>query len=261
MDLATIIGLGGGFLLIIGTLLTDPKSAGFFINIPSLLVTVGGAFMATFIAHPMADIKSMSGTFKKALFHKSESPPVVIKRLVNIAGKARKEGILALDRELHNIKDDFVRSGLELVIDGLESDLIKTIMETKISFTVERHKSGQAIFVTLGALAPAFGMIGTLIGLVQMLAALDDPSSIGTGMATALVTTFYGAVLANLVFIPIAGKLKIRSTEEMLSKELALEGILSIQAGDNPKMVEMRLKAFLQHKAAEALSADPKKKK
>ncbi|MHB9027365.1 MAG: motility protein A, partial [Candidatus Latescibacterota bacterium] len=158
---------------------------------------------------------------------------------------ARREGILSLEQAAMQVDDEFLKNGITLAVDGTEPEYIREIMTTEMDNIAERHKNGAAIMEAMGTYAPAFGMIGTLIGLVIMLRNMNDPSSIGAGMAVALITTFYGAVLANLVFMPIAGKLRLRSAHELLLKELCIQGIMAIQSGDNPRIVESKLKAFL----------------
>jgi chemotaxis protein MotA len=184
----------------------------------------------------------------KAFFNKSLPPAELIEKIVGFAETARREGILALEQAAREIEDPFMGTGIQLAVDGTEPELIQTILETELAFIEERHKQGANIFVFMGSAGPAFGMIGTLVGLVNMLQNLDDPASIGPGMATALITTFYGAVMANLIFIPFAGKLSIRSAEEILSKRMIMEGIMSIQSGDNPRIVEQKLNTFIAPK-------------
>ena len=157
----------------------------------------------------------------------------------------RKNGILAMDKELSKIKDDFMRTGLEMTVDGTEPETIKAVMETELIYLKSRHKRGQQIFLTMGTYSPAFGMIGTLIGLITMLKNLEDPSTIGMGMAVALITTFYGSFLANLVFLPIAEKLKNRSSHEVSVKELVIEGVISIQLGEHPRNIQRKLLNFI----------------
>jgi chemotaxis protein MotA len=164
---------------------------------------------------------------------------------VEFANIARREGILALETHAGDSGDDFLQKSVQLAIDGTAPELIKDILTTELAFMEDRHTMGQSILNAMGNLAPAFGMIGTLIGLVQMLATLDDPSTIGGSMAVALLTTLYGAVLANVVCIPCAGKLKVRTAGELLAKEIIIEGILSIQSGENPRVVEQKLKSFI----------------
>jgi len=173
---------------------------------------------------------------------------------VDFAGKARKDGILALESHLSEVEDSFLVKGLGLAIDGLEPHAIGDILSTEIEFVEMRHRLGAEIFTTMGTFAPAVGMLGTLIGLVQMLMVMNDPSKIGPPMAVALLTTFYGILLANLLFLPVAGKLRTRSRQEILLKQLILEGIMSIQSGDNPRIVEQKLKAFIAPRERESLS-------
>lgn len=180
-----------------------------------------------------------------ALFRKKPTPQQTIRLLVDLAQKARREGLLALDEEAEELDDYFLRKGLRLVVDGADPETVRQILDIEITFLEERHQSGQRIFDHLGAVAPAFGMVGTVIGLIIMLGNLDNPESIGPAMAVALITTFYGVVLANLIFLPIAGKLRVISDEEVLMREVMIEGILSIQAGENPYIVEQKLESFL----------------
>lgn len=247
MDLATLVGFLFGIAVVIGSIVSAGDIA-IFINIPSILITVGGTMAGTLAAYALSDILGVMGVVQKAFFHKSPSSIQVITKIIKFAVKARRDGILALEEEAETEKDAFLRKGIQLAVDGTAPDLLREILESEINNLEERHKLGQSIFDTLGMLAPAFGMIGTLIGLVLMLSTMSDPSTIGPSMAVALITTFYGAVLANLFFIPISIKLKNRSKEEISAKEVMIEGVLSIQSGDNPRVVEEKLKAFLPPK-------------
>ncbi len=244
MDLATIIGIIAGFGLVILTIITGEGSI-FFFSIPSIMIVFGGTLGAILINYPFKDLFSVIKVISKVFLSTPISYKETIEQLVSLADKARREGILAIERELENIDDDFLKSGVQYAVDGTEPEYIRAIMESELINLQERHKLGQNIFLALGTYAPALGMIGTLIGLIQMLSGLDDPSKIGAGMATALVTTLYGALAANLFFLPVAGKLTKRSTEETLQKELILEGILSIQSGDNPRFIREKLLTFL----------------
>jgi chemotaxis protein MotA len=247
MDLATISGVIAGIAaIVISILLGGTLDA--FIDIPSIFIVVGGTFAATLINYPLSDVISVSGVVKNAFLYKLKPPAEAITTLVHYAEMARREGILALENEAENMTDTFMRKGVQLAVDGTAPDLIRNILETELSYLEDRHKLGQGIFEAMGTYAPAFGMVGTLIGLINMLKTLDDPTQIGAGMAIALITTFYGAVMANLILLPIAGKLKNRTVRESLLKEVTIEGIMSIQAGDNPRVVEEKLKAFLSPK-------------
>ena len=244
MDIATIIGIIAGFGLIMGSIAVG-EGVMFFVSASSMGIVFGGTLGATLINFPLKDLLSVSKVLSKAFFSTPLSYTETIEKLVSLAELARRQGILAIERELENIDDEFLRSGIQYAVDGTEPEYIRTIMESDLTNLLDRHKLGQSIFEAMGVYAPALGMIGTLIGLIQMLSALDDPASIGSGMATALVTTLYGALAANLFFLPVAGKLEHRSKEEALQKELVLEGILSIQSGDNPRFVREKLLTFL----------------
>ncbi len=219
-----------------------------FLHLPSAMVVIGGASAATLISFQLKEILGVMLVVKKAFFSEHIDNMDVIRQIVHLSKKARKEGLLAIDRDVNKLQDPFLRRGMEMVVDGLEPDVIRNVMETELSYLMERHKRGQQIFNALGTYAPAFGMIGTLIGLIAMLTKLDDPSNIGEGMAVALVTTFYGALAANLIFLPISGKLKNKSDEEVVLKEMIIEGVLSIQYGEHPKAINRKLLNFLAPK-------------
>ena len=244
MDIATFIGVISAFMLIVISIVMA-VGIGAFINIPSVLVVVGGTICATLINYPLKEAINSIRVAKNAFFTKSLTFGEIITNFVNYANKARKEGILALESSLPEIDDEFLKKGLQLTIDGLEPQAITEILETEIAFIEDRHKLGSDMFQAMGTFAPAFGMIGTLIGLVAMLQSMDDPGSIGPSMAVALITTFYGAVLANVLFLPISGKLRARSKEETMVKEMILQGIIALSRGDNPRIIEQKLHSFL----------------
>ena len=253
MDIATVIGLVAGIALVGITIMMGGQFA-LFINIPSMILVFGGTIAATLINFPLSDVLSVFNTAKNSFIHRAEPTENLIEKLVEFATVARREGILALESHAGEAGDEFLQQSIQLAIDGTAPELIKDILTTEIAFMEDRHSMGQGILGAMGAFAPAFGMIGTLIGLIQMLATLDDPSKIGAGMAVALLTTLYGAVLANLIFLPVAGKLKVRTALELLQKEIIIEGILSIQSGDNPRIVEQKLKAFVSPDIRERVS-------
>ena len=244
MDIATIIGIAAGVILIMSAILQG-GNFGMFVNIPSIMIVVGGTIAATLINFPLQDVLGVIKTVKNAFLHKAVPPTKIIQTVVAFATTARRDGILALESQASEAGDEFLEKSVQLAVDGTAPELIKDILTTELAFLEERHSLGQGVFTSMGTFAPAFGMIGTLIGLINMLAALEDPSNIGQGMAVALITTFYGAFMANLIFLPIAGKLKVRTRRELLTKEVIIEGILSIQSGDNPRVVEQKLKAFI----------------
>ncbi|MBW1697450.1 MAG: motility protein A [Deltaproteobacteria bacterium] len=247
MDLATILGIVSAFGLVIIAIAMG-GGVSLFINIPSLMIVVGGTMGATMINYPLKDVLRAISIVKNAFFSSSLSADEIVKQFVGFGGKARREGILALEADIKNIDDEFLSKGLQLSVDGLEPQAIETIMDTEVEFLRERHQLGAEIFSTMGTFAPALGMIGTLIGLVQMLQSMDDPSGIGPAMAVALLTTFYGSVMANLVYMPIAGKLRTRSKEETLVKEMIIQGIISLTKGENPRILEQKMLAFLAPK-------------
>lgn len=244
MDLGTLLGVVAGVALYVwaigqgGSLLN-------FVDLPSVAITLGGTVAATLINYPLGRLVGVLRVAKNAFVSRPIDPNQTIATLTEFAEKARREGLLALEESVDQLEDEFLRKGLQLVVDGTDPELVRNILETELAFLEERHRAGAAIFDTMGTLAPAFGLIGTLIGLVNMLRHIDDPKAIGPGLAVALLTTFYGAMLANFLFIPIAGKLRVKSAEEILNREVMIEGILSIQAGDNPRIVEQKLRSFL----------------
>lgn len=245
MDIATLAGLGIGIALVFwGMLSSAGGNMQIYINIPSILITGGGTLAATMISFRLNQVMKAMKLFQIAMQEKLPDPSEIIGTLVALAEKARKEGLLALEEEADRFNDPFFKKGIQLVVDGTDPQLLKSIMETELLFMEERHKTGRAVFETMASFAPAFGLIGTLIGLVAMLVHLDDPKKVGPGMAVALLTTLYGALIANLFCLPVANKLKLRSAQEVLLKEVIIEGILSIQAGDNPRIVEEKLKSF-----------------
>lgn len=227
-------------------------NAGAFINLPSIFITFGGAIGATIIQFPVEQLLKFPKILRIAFTPQKMSPTDVISLMVGYAQKARREGLLALEDETERAGDEFLKKGIQLVVDGTDPELVRSILEVELVFLEERHKTGRSMFEALGSALPAFGMIGTLIGLIQMLGRLNDPATVGPGMAVALLTTFYGALGSYLLVNPIAAKLKLRSDEEVLLRQVMIEGILSIQAGENPRIVEEKLKAFLEPKARQA---------
>ena len=252
MDLSTIVGLVLAFGLM---LLAMGSGVVSFINVPSALIVIGGTFGAAFVHYRFPQMLGAVGVVKQAFLYKPSSPTELIATLVDYANQARREGILALESAAEEAADPFLQRALQLAVDGHEVSAIESILSNEIDQLRERHRVGAEIFTSLATYAPALGMIGTLIGLVMMLQSMDDPATIGPSMAVALITTFYGAVMANLIFAPIAGKLKARSLEEVLYKELTMEGVLSISLGDNPRIVEQKLSSYLEPKLREAVEA------
>lgn len=253
MDIGTLGGIVVGFGLIIWSIIAAGAAIGDFIDIPSVIIVIGGTFSAIFIAFPMKQVLTIGAVFSKTVSGGTANASEIITKIVELANVARREGLLALEEAVGQVKDDFLKKGVMLIVDGTDPELVKSILETELSYIEARHSDGKGLFDTIGSLGPAFGMIGTLIGLVAMLNNLEDPSTIGPSMAVALITTFYGSVIANLVCIPIAKKLSIKSGEEILVREIMIEGLLSIQAGENPRIIEEKLKAFLSPKARKSM--------
>ena len=242
MDITTVVGLLMGTMLVAVAM---GANLGSFISMPSMMITVGGTLAATLMSFSMEDIKGVSKVMMKAFFFNPPDIPDIIAMMLRFALKARREGILTLESELENVDDEFLTKSLQVAIDGTSPEVMEDLLTTELEHIERRHSLGQQIMRTMGSLFPAFGLIGTLIGLVLMLKNMEDPSKIGPGMAVALLTTLYGALMANLVCIPIANKLELRSKEELLRKEVILAGILSIQSGDNPRIVEQKLMNYL----------------
>ncbi|QJT10007.1 motility protein A [Oceanidesulfovibrio marinus] len=247
MDLATIIGIILSFGLVISSIVFN-GSILIFISVPSLLIVVGGTIGATLVNYPLRSVLGVMGVIKHTFMSKVESPSQIIEQFMEYANRARREGILSLEPIIKDIEDLYLKKGLQLTVDGLEPQAIQEILEKEITYLEGRHETGAEILSTFGAYAPAMGMIGTVIGLILMLQTMDDPSTIGPSMAVALITTFYGAVFANLVFLPMAGKLKQRSKDEVVIKEMVMEGILAISKGENPRIIEEKLTSFLPPK-------------
>jgi chemotaxis protein MotA len=242
MDIATIIGLFFG-MIIITFAVGMGGSVFIFLNIPGLLIVGGGSLCALLVKFPLHSLLKAFKVTMNAFFIKVGNPQRLIRELVDMAGIARKNGVLALEKQ--EVDDRFLKQAIEYCVDGYDPEFIEDNLLNDISLLQERHETGQKIFRGLGDVAPAFGMIGTLIGLVQMLAGMDDPRNIGPAMAVALLTTLYGALMAQLVFIPIADKLELRSNQEILCRRLVVDGVLGVQKGLSPRMLRDRLQAYL----------------
>ncbi|WP_457573015.1 motility protein A [Desulfolithobacter sp.] len=244
MDIATIIGIVAAFGLMLMAILQG-GGLGMFIDVPSMLIVFGGTIGVALINYPLADILGAVKVAKKTFFYQETSTNDLIAQLIEFANKARKEGILSLQALIDSVEDDFLVKALQMAVDGQEPEDLKAMLNTEIEYIQDRHSKGAEIFLSLGTISPAMGMVGTLIGLVQMLQNMSDPSSIGPAMAVALLTTFYGAVIANILCNPMAGKLKTRSKAEILQKTIIVEGMGSILSGENPRIMEQKLHAFV----------------
>lgn len=260
MDIATIVGVILGLICIVGAIVTS-SSIGLFVHIPSMLIVLGGMLAATLIHFSLKQVLSIIPVIKKTLFCKLPTHQELVQNMVNYSAISRRDGALALEQQLNNVDDPFLLKAMRLVVDGQEEQSVSETLATEIQYLQERHSDGKKIMEFMGAAAPAFGMIGTLIGLVAMLQNLSDPSGLGAGMAVALITTFYGALVANLVFIPMAGKLGIRSKEETLMREMVLEGVVGIVRGESPTVVRERMQALVSVKHREEVKPDISSKK
>ncbi|GAB6067107.1 flagellar motor protein PomA [Methylothermus subterraneus] len=245
MDIATLIGFLGGMGVIVGAIAVG-GNLGQFVDVPSILIVLGGTVMVVLMKFTLGDFLRAFSVAAKAFFNKQEDPVKLIEEVVRLADVARKNGLLALENE--TISNPFLKKGINMCVDGYDPALIRKMLTEEIHQTVKRHETGRAVWQAVGDVAPAFGMIGTLVGLVQMLANMSDPSSIGPAMAVAILTTLYGAVLANAVALPLADKLALVSSYEQLSKSLIVEAINGIQEGLNPKVLGALLHTYLPEK-------------
>jgi len=248
VDIASLLGLLICIILVVISIIIGDQGVVAilnFLNAPSALITFGGAFCCVLAAYTMPDfiagIKSFGLVFKLS----EMNMPDVIRKIIELSNVARKEGLLSLEEASAELEDPFLKKGVLLIVDGTDPELVRAIMETELTSVDSRHRKKIAFWDDLGAMGPAWGMIGTLIGLINMLQQMNDPSSIGPSMAVALITTLYGSMLANWICFPIAAKLKSKNEEELVIKEIMIEGLLSIQAGENPRVIEEKLKSFL----------------
>ena len=242
MDLATLLGFLAAWGLILATIALG-SGALVFVNAPSFVIVIGGVIGVVLMRFTFGQFIGSIKTAMKAFLYKAESPESLIAGVVALAGIARKEGLLALEGQ--EITNPVLARGISLLVDGHEASVVKKALSTEMNEMVSRHKMGQAIFKQIGDAGPAMGMIGTLVGLVQMLSNMSDPKSIGPAMAVALLTTLYGAMLANMFALPISDKLALRSAEEQLNKNIIIQSVLAIQEGQNPKVLDELLKNFL----------------
>ena len=257
MDLASILGLALCAVVVIFGIVNGAGFGGlkYFYDLPSILITLGGAFCCVMAEKTMPDflngVKSIKLIFKLPQYNL----PEVIRKIIELSNVARKEGLLALEEASAELDDAFLRKGVLLIVDGTDPELVRGILETEMACIDDRHKKNITFWLDLAGMGPAWGMIGTLIGLILMLQDMNDPSTIGPSMAVALITTLYGSILANWVATPVAQKLGVNNNAEMAIKEVMIEGLLSIQAGENPRVIEEKLKSFLSPADKEAMEA------
>jgi len=242
VDLATIVGLVGALALIVVSMLMSGE-LGMFVNGPSLVIVVGGTVFAVMAKYGLGQFLGAVGVAGKSFSTKLPDPNELIDEIVSLADEARKGGLLSLEGK--EVSSDFLQRGIQLLVDGHDPDVVKTLLSIDKNKAAERHEIGSSIFAAMAEMAPAMGMIGTLIGLVAMLANMDDPKSIGPAMAVALLTTLYGAVIANAMCGPISDKLKLRAGEEAMIKSLVIDALLAIQGGQNPRVIDSMLRNYL----------------
>lgn len=249
MDIASVIGLLGGLILIVTSIAISPgASMKAFIDYPSLAMVCGGALAALLTSMPLKDILKLPGILKKVFFSSGEDVSSMVRQIVSLAETARREGLLALENRLSEVTNPFIVLGIQMAVDGTRPEVMEDVLRTEMDAVAARHQTGKLMFDQIGKFAPAFGMIGTLVGLVIMLGNMSDPNAIGPGMAVALLTTFYGAVAANVVALPIAEKLAYLSRQEQIRMEIIVRGIMAIQAGENPRIIEQKLRTFVPPK-------------
>ena len=247
MDIGTLIGLLIAFGMVIGSMVTG-AGVGPYMDFPSFLITVGGTVGIIMAGMPINKLMSGVKAITRAFVSNSFSSQTLIEQLVDFAIKARRDGILSLESEEENMEDDFLKKGIRLAVDGTEPDVIRVILEKELESMTDRHDQNAGLLSFLEDMGPAMGMIGTLIGLVAMLLNLSDPTAVGPAMSVALITTMYGSVMANMIAKPLIVKLAARSLEEQQLKTIMLAGIMAIQAGDNPRIVEQKLNVFIEPK-------------
>lgn len=249
MDIATFSGVIVFLFLAIGAIVYEqgPGALMLFVSLEGIMVVIGGTFCALLVNYPLRQVLGVRKVLRKVLFTTGEEDTTeIVSTFVDFTKKARTEGILSLETDVKTVKNDFMRRGTQLVIDGYDSQFISSMLETEIGFIRERHKVGQEIFNSLGTYAPAFGIIGTVLGMILLLSSVENPAEVPGRMAMALSAAFYGLTAGYLLFYPMAGKLRRRSEEELLIKEIIIRGVLLLQSGVSPIIMESNLKAYLE---------------
>lgn len=247
----------GGLLIGVGCLLTALWLEGGhlqqLVNVPAALIVLGGTFGATLIGLNAQQLRDLPRILRQAFVRDGIEVFQTIRLLVTLSDKARRDGLLSLESDANNTQDEFLKRALQLAIDGTDPELVRDILQMEVAFLEERHRQGEQIFVSMGGYAPTMGVLGTVMGLIHMMSRIENPSMMGPAIATAFVATLYGVSSANLLFLPIASKLRARHAEEVLLREIIVEGVLAIQSGENPRIVEQRLRAFLSQRQRRAL--------
>ena len=257
MDIASVVGLLlGASVLAIAIAIAPGASFGAFVDYPSMMVVGGGCMCAVLISFPLKSFLGMAKVVKNVFLNKQQSFSELIEQIVSLAETARRDGLLALENRLDDITNSFIILGVQMAVDGTRPEVIEDIMRTEMDAVATRHRNGKSVVDQMGRFAPAFGMVGTLMGLIIMLGNMDDPAAIGPGMAVALITTLYGAVISYLFILPFAEKLGFINKHELLAMEIVVRGIMGIQSGDNPRVIEQKLNTFIPPKLrAEAQEA------
>ncbi len=248
MDIATLVGVVVAVTLILVSIILGGGSFIAFWDPASVMVVVGGSIAATLISYPLRNFLSVFGVSTKVLLYKLESIPNLVEQIVSLAETARRDGLLALESRLADIDNPFIVLGVQMAVDGTQPEVMEDILRTELDAVATRHRDGKGLLDCMGRFAPAFGMIGTLMGLVIMLGDMSDPSKIGAGMAVALLTTLYGAIASNVIFLPFAEKLGFTNKQELLAMEIIVRGIMAIQSGENPRVIEQKLNTFVPPK-------------
>jgi chemotaxis protein MotA len=245
MDISSLVGFVLAFGLIIGSMLMGSAPMSAFIDIPSGMVVIGGAIAAAMMCFPLKNILSTPKIMLKVFLSKGQDVQAVIEQIVSLAETARRDGLLALEGRMEEVTNPFIKLGIQMAVDGTRPEVIEDIMRTEIDAVAARHRDGKGVMDQMGRFAPAYGMIGTLMGLIMMLSDMSDPSGIGAGMAVALITTLYGAIISNAIFIPFAEKLGFNNKAELNTLEIIVRGVMAIQSGENPRVIEQKLNTFL----------------
>ncbi|MCL6475116.1 MAG: flagellar motor protein [Firmicutes bacterium] len=255
MDSTTVGGLVIGVGCLVAALWLEGGHLQQLVNLPAALIVLGGTFGATLIGLSVQQLRDLPHILRQALVRPSIDIPQTIRWLVTLSEKARRDGLLALEADANAASDEFLKRALQLAIDGTDPELVRDILQLEITFLEERHRQGEQVFTSMGGYAPTMGVLGTVMGLIHMMSRIENPSQMGPAIATAFVATLYGVSSANLLFLPIANKLRTRHAEEVLLREVIVEGVLAIQSGENPRIVEQRLRAFLSQRQKRALPA------
>lgn len=252
-DTTTVSGLFIGIGCLLLALWLEGGYLQQLVNIPAAIIVFGGTFGATLIGLSTQQLRNLPQILRQAFVRETIDIPQTIRLLVALSEKARRDGLLSLESDANSTGDEFLKRALQLAIDGTDPELVRDILQMEIAFLEERHRQGEQIFVSMGGYAPTMGVLGTVMGLIHMMSRIESPSMMGPAIATAFVATLYGVSSANLLFLPIASKLRARHADEVLLREVIVEGVLAIQSGENPRIVEQRLRAFLSQRQRRAL--------